>query len=307
MKLVAKVTPFVPSFLKDRVARMRRERKFKKLKSGQPITKERILNNLRKLGLKEGDVIFVHSSLTSIGYVGRGAETVIDALIETVGPGGTLAMPSFSYAGSMLETLERGLVFDPKRSPSVVGAITEAFRKRQGVYRSIHPTHSVCAWGAKAEWITAGHEKASTNFGPGTPLHKIMEEGGLIVGLGVDFGPVTFVHIIEDTIDNFPIEVYCEREYDVSVINGSGREIVMKVKAHDPKISKTRIDHWEGKWIRNFFTEYLVTKGFLRTGYVGKAKCWVIKAKDLFEAQKELLRRGITVYTTKEEYKRGLR
>jgi aminoglycoside 3-N-acetyltransferase len=276
----------------------------KRLRRTRPrITGRQIVKDLRNLGIKKGSVIFVHSSLKSIGFVEGGAETVIDALMEAVGPEGTLTMPCLSISGSMVETLERGSVFDPQKTPSTVGSIAEVFRKRQDVCRSIHPTHSVCAWGAKAEWITSGHENANTNFGPGTPFHKIMEENGLIVGLGVDFGPVTFVHIIEDTINDFPLQVYCDKEYMVKVIDNDGNKKEMRVKAHDPEVARTRIDKEEGRWIRAFFTERLSAKGFLKTGYVGQAKTWVVSTRDLFETQLELLKEGITVYTTEEQYK----
>ncbi len=304
MKMKRRIIKLLPDrvvlSLKDIRARTRARR----VQRTRPrVTKGQVIQDLRKLGIEKGEVILVHSSLKSIGFVEGGTETVIDALMETVGTHGTLAMPCLSLSGPMVETLEHSSIFDPKRTPSTVGAITEAFRKRQGVHRSIHPTHSISAWGAKAEWITSGHENAGTNFGPGTPLHKIMEEGGLILGLGVDFGPVTFVHVIEDTLNEFPLRVYSDKEYTAKVITNDGREKEMKVKAHDPVVASTRIDKKQSKWIRGFFTEYLTTAGFLRTGYVGQAKCWIIKAKDLFEAQRELLKEGITVYTTEEQYK----
>ncbi len=164
---------------------------------------------------------------------------MIDALVEAIGPDGTLVMPCLSLSGAstMAETLDRDLVFDLKRTPSTVGAITEAFRRRSGTCRSMHPTHSVCASGARAEWITSGPDTAPTNFGPGTPWYKIMKEGGSIVGLGIDFGPVTFVHVIEDTIDDFPLNVYRAKVYEAKVIDEKTRKATMKVKAHDPKIS----------------------------------------------------------------------
>jgi len=307
MKMKQRILKLLPDrvviLLKDVRGRARASR----LQRTHPkIIKEQIVNDLRNLGIQKGDVIFVHSSLKSIGFVEGGTETVIDALTEAVGPDGTLAMPCFSLTGSMVETLEHGSVFDPKRTPSAVGAITEAFRRRPDVCRSIHPTHSVCAWGARAEWATSGHENAGTNFGPGTPFHKIMEEGGLIVGLGIDFGPVTFVHVIEDTINDFPLNVYCDKEYIATVIDNDGNEREMRVKAHDPKVARTRIDKEEGKWIRDFLTKYLTAKGFLQRGYVGEAKTWVVKAKDLFEVQQELLEWGLTVYTTEEQYRESI-
>jgi aminoglycoside 3-N-acetyltransferase len=156
---------FLPARVVSLLRSVRSKIRAKRVQRTRPrVTKQQIVKDLRSLGIQEGSVIFVHSSLKSIGFVEGGAETVIDALMEAVGPEGTLTMPCLSVSGSMVKTLERGSVFDPKITPSTVGAITEAFRKRQDVCRSIHPTHSVCAWGAKAGWITSGHENAGSNL-----------------------------------------------------------------------------------------------------------------------------------------------
>ena len=69
------------------------------------MTKAEIVDGLSKLGVKAGDILMVHSALSSLGWVEGGADTVIDALIEAVGPGGTIAMPtlylpSISWASS---------------------------------------------------------------------------------------------------------------------------------------------------------------------------------------------------------------
>ncbi|HEX2458891.1 MAG TPA: AAC(3) family N-acetyltransferase, partial [Vicinamibacterales bacterium] len=89
--------------------------------------------------------MFFHTGLKSLGYVEGGAEAVVDLLICRVvaKDGGTLAMPAFSMKGTMEGTLRADTVFDVKETPSTVGAVTEAFRKRSGVVRSLHPTHSV--------------------------------------------------------------------------------------------------------------------------------------------------------------------
>ena len=60
------------------------------------VTKEDIKKGLAELGLKRGDVVGVHSSLSSFGYVEGGADTVIDALLETVGEEGAVVMPTYS-------------------------------------------------------------------------------------------------------------------------------------------------------------------------------------------------------------------
>ena len=61
------------------------------------ILKSDVLNTFEKLGLKSGQVIMVHTSLSSIGYVCGGAQTIIEALIEAVGNDGTIMMPSQSW------------------------------------------------------------------------------------------------------------------------------------------------------------------------------------------------------------------
>lgn len=109
---------------------------------------------LRRLGLRRGDVVMAHTSLSDFGYIEGGAETVIDCLLDAVGPSGTLAMPahSLSWIGNA--------PYDPMRSPSLVGAVTSVFLKRKGVIRSAHPTHSVAVCGPLARALVAGHTAA---------------------------------------------------------------------------------------------------------------------------------------------------
>ena len=68
------------------------------------VTKTDIKNGLEKIGLHSGDTVMVHTSLSKIGYVCGGAQTVIEALIETVGPEGTIMMPTQSWKNLDPET-----------------------------------------------------------------------------------------------------------------------------------------------------------------------------------------------------------
>ena len=61
------------------------------------IYKEDIVQGLTELGLKQGDVVIVHTSLKSIGYVCGGAQAVIEALIEVATSEGTIVMPTQSW------------------------------------------------------------------------------------------------------------------------------------------------------------------------------------------------------------------
>jgi aminoglycoside 3-N-acetyltransferase len=285
-------------------------RKYYKLAKGEyefsrrPVSKKEIVQNLRDLGVRPSDIIYVQSSLKSIGRVRGGPETVIDALIESVGQRGIVAMPTFTIpVGGMKETLERNEVFDPASTPSTVGLITDTFRKRPGVQRSIHPTSSIAAYGTKAQELVEGHRTASSNFGLDTPYWRVIEWGGKTIGIGVELDKVSFYHTAEDVIDPFPIRVYMDKIYEAKV-KERGKVHTMQVRPLDPAVSRTRIDIIpEGNWIRNFVTEYLIDRGVLHYGYIGDSKSWIMAAKEFFSAYEELVGNGITIYTTEDEYK----
>jgi len=140
------------------------------------VTKELLIEALRTIGLRPGDAVQVHSSLSALGYVAGGAETVVDALLEAVGPAGTVMMPTFNHGSCD--------IFDPWHSPSINGAITEALRLRPEAKRSRHPTHPYAAIGRLAEWLTQGSALGLT-FGPDCPLGRLAQVDGKILLLGV--------------------------------------------------------------------------------------------------------------------------
>lgn len=166
------------------------------------VTRQGIVRGLRKLGLEAGDKVIVHSALSAFGEVEGGADAVIDALLEALGEEGTLLMPAMPGGGGP---------FNVKTSPSRVGAITEAFRRRQGVLRSRHPSHSVCAMGRDAKWFVADHDKAPTAYNEGAPYRRILDFGKILL-LGCDQDRNTSLHTLE-CIANAPYLRTITREY----------------------------------------------------------------------------------------------
>src|SRR5262249_38718106 len=123
-------------------------------------------------GVEPGALLQVHSSLSSLGYVEGGAETVVDALLEVVGPLGTVMVPTFNHGAAE--------VYDWRTTPSVNGAVTEAVRKRPEARRSVHPTHPYAAIGPQAEYLVAGHLEVDP-FHRRSPLGKLADLGGLVL------------------------------------------------------------------------------------------------------------------------------
>jgi len=140
----------------------------------------------------------VHSSLGRVGWTEGGPITVIDVLLDVLGPRGTLVMPAES---PQLADPANTQVFDPLTTPTTMGAIPEAFRSYPGTLRSTHPLGSVCANGRLAREITAQHT-LELYEGPGTPFEKLYELDAWTLLLGVGFNRCTSLHYAESLTPN---------------------------------------------------------------------------------------------------------
>jgi len=169
------------------------------------VTKEDIKAGLAKLGLSEGDAVLFHSDLRVLGPARElvklsncGADMVIDAFLETVGPLGLVAVPALTatFAPSAPDG-PVGRVFDPDTTPSRVGSVTNVFLARPGRKRSRHPTHSIAAIGARATEYVAGHEKGST-FDRVSPYGRNFEWDAWLCFFGTDNRTNTTLHVVED-------------------------------------------------------------------------------------------------------------
>ena len=176
-----------------------------------PITKPDILTALHSLGVHPGQSIIVHTSLSAIGYVIGGAQTVIEALIEAVEPEGTIMMPTQSWRNLDPEVGVHPEVasehwplirdywpaYDKSITPTnTMGAVAEMFRRWPGTIRSDHPARSVAAWGKNAAYLVSDHT-LSNIFGDGSPLGKLYELDGMVLLIGVGYDKNTSLHLAD--------------------------------------------------------------------------------------------------------------
>jgi aminoglycoside 3-N-acetyltransferase len=174
-------------------------------------TRSTITADLHRLGVVSGDILIVHSSLSRLGWVLGGAQTVVEALLDVAGPTGTVTMPGHSAEFSEPSYWQHPPVpeawwptireempaFDPALTPTRdMGAIVEAFRHHPSTVRSNHPTASHLANGPAAAAIIAEHV-LDEGLGERSPLGRLYDLHAKILLLGVGHANNTSLHLAE--------------------------------------------------------------------------------------------------------------
>ncbi len=235
------------------------------------VTREQLLRDLRAAGVAEGDVLVVHSSLKAVGWIEGGAKVMIEALQETLGPEGTLIMPTFTFSLASWNLP----AFDAKRTFSRVGMLTQIFWQSKNTIRTRHPTHSVAAWGKLAEEITAGPIDYQP-LGKTSPLDRARLAGAKILLIGVGQDRNSTIHIAESIAD-MPY---------LSVMFTDGAETEPAWYYPEDKARAVMINIREIPGSSEGFAaldEPLVRDGVAKPVYIGNAKSTIMNSEKLCE------------------------
>ncbi len=234
------------------------------------VTRTDITTSLSAMGLKAGDRVMVHSSLSSMGHVEGGAATVVQAFLDVLGPEGTLMVPTFTHSSCEY--------FDPLKSPSLNGAVTEAARRFPGAVRSLHPTHAVTAIGPDAGSLVEADLNRGA-LGKGCALDRLLKKGGYIFLLGVDHTSNSSIHIGEDYAGADRHGRFSPEKPEVVVLNhpehGEMDITLTEMMGHTPAFARIE--------------EVLRARGRIVDGTIGEAKCQMMKGEELLAATVEIL------------------
>lgn len=252
------------------------------------ITKNDLLGDLKAMGLLPTDTLLVHSSMKAIGPVEGGADTVVDALMEYFADGLLLA-PTHTWA-QMKESYN---VFDPATEPGCVGIIPNIFMKRAGVVRSLHPTHSMAAYGKNAAAYIAGEENCTTPCTPGGCWDRLGSVGAKILLLGVGHARNTFIHAVEERFD-VP-ERLTEKPVEFIIKMPDGSDKTVHVHRHynpvNPHISEDYVK----------LDKALFDTGAAKKVTFGQAQCILCDAPRLFAVVGEILSHEINCLIEREQ------
>ena len=153
-----------------------------------------LLEDLVRLGLRTDDFVVMHSSFKAVGRRDIAPADFIRTLLEVIGPGGTLMMPTFTYSYAGLWGMKP---FDAATSPGLLnGILSETLRGYPGALRSAHPTYSVAAIGRYAEEVTRNRETASA-LGFGSSFEAANQRGAQILLLGIGNDRNSMLHYAE--------------------------------------------------------------------------------------------------------------
>jgi aminoglycoside 3-N-acetyltransferase len=185
------------------------------------IDRDQLAADLRALGLRRGQDLLIHCSLSRVGWVDGGAATLLSAILEVAGPAATLVVPTQTTGNSLSSKAFRadteGLDatararhiarmpgFDPASTPSAgMGAFAEHVRTRPAAHRSSHPQTSFAAVGPQARACTAIHD-LDCHLGDRSPMGWLYAADAAILLLGVEYSVCTAFHLAEYRLPGAP-------------------------------------------------------------------------------------------------------
>lgn len=235
---------------------------------------EDIIRILKESGVQPGHPVIVHSAMSQLFNYNGTPDDLIDGLLEFLGPEGTLCMPAFPK-----DKYNTSKIFDVNETPSAAGYLTEVFRRREGVLRSMNQLHSVCALGKDAEKIVNDHHHSRICFDEHSPYYIIGQLNGYVVDIGLpEYYIGTGGHVCEallfDKLEYFKNKFTESIEFTYKDKDGDIVKHVMLTKSAKPYIrshSTKLIDTYFDKnkfhrvklsniWINIFDMKYLYTR-----------------------------------------------
>lgn len=244
-----------------------------------------LIQVMKKMGMKKGSVVFIHSSMTEFYNYSGTAEELIHNIIDIIGEEGTLMMPAYPKSQKFNDEVD----FDVLNTPSGAGYLSEVFRKMPGVKRSINLQHSVCAYGKLADYFVSEHHLSLTAWDELSPYYKMSQINTLVFSFGLPYFLGTMIHCTESILRTKYqyFELFFKKEKEFKYRDSEGNIGECRYLTHDfaRKRSKKKI-------VKKYFDRSQFKKAKL-----SNLNIEMVEAKYTLDLYLQLADRGITMYS----------
>lgn len=252
-------------------------------------TLETLINDLKQTNIEPRGTLMVHSSMKAIGDVNGRGETVIEALCQYMNDG-LLLMPTHTWHE---DNLKDG-IYDVRSEKSCVGILTNLFLQHHDVIRSMHPTHSVGAYGKDNQAYADKDMDYIRKHGSLTPCPRegcfgsLYDAKGQILFLGAPLTTNTYLHGVEEIMD-IPdrINPLAQR---LILVDYDGKETILD-DYHGHKSSRGDVSKNYGK-----IEPALIHKGYAKIYQIGDATCYVVQVKEMTDMVIEFLKKDPDIF-----------
>ena len=249
------------------------------------VTRRQLATQLGELGLVQGDTVMAHAALRSVGPMLGGPDSLIGAILDAVGPAGTL-MVYTDWNGDYHDMLDADgrvpdalrddiAAFDATASRAIRdnGALAELVRTTPGALRSGSPGASCAAIGARAAWLTADHA-LDYGYGERSPFARLVEAEGKVLMLGAPLDTMTLLHHAEHLAE-VPGKRIVRNEVPFAVGGGTVWRMCEEFDTSEPVLDGLPED-----FFATIVEEFLAT-GRGRRGPIGHAASVLVPAAEI--------------------------
>lgn len=257
----------------------------------QAITQNDVESTLKKVGLKKGDIVLVHSDISTFGKLGdvknkdEFLQGLLNAFLNVIGSNGILIVPTYTYSFC------KNKIFDIKNSKSTVGIFTEFVRKHEDAIRSEDPIFSHAGIGKNAKKLLKN--LSNECFGRDSFFDRLYKFDGKIINFG-KFFDITFLHYIENA---FGVGHRFNKKFSGTIVREDGsrcnKEVVYYVR-YLPKDGK------DVKYDMTQLGDELERRGLLRRVSLGNSYILSSKARDCCELGLSMLKKDEHAFLTKD-------
>lgn len=224
-----------------------------------------LLPVLKQFGVPRNAALVVHSAIGGLSRQGLRAETMCEVLLDYVSAG-NLFMPTMTWRTVTLDHPH----WDEIATPSHTGVLTEVFRTRYAVARSIHPTHSVAGWGPAAPLLLSRHHIDATPVSTNSPYGLMRDYDTYVFMIGVGLECCTAIHLPEEIINSDLYVRPADQTELYECRDRNGVKHAVRLRRHP------RLD-------RDFpqFSQPLAEQGLLQTGNILGCPYTIVVLRDL--------------------------